>query len=180
MLETSFLGSLYSHCYPWLCMSTMVSWGLLSPPDPWLSFMCTMALFPAWGLRMLLLWHFDSPLPLCLSTRFVRFFCHFTVYLLWRGCDFLVIVAQPWVRAFKSELGPKLEQQSSPFPGGQRLVDSLGNAFPMDGDADIFRVFMMRPDWRKALILEVSHLDEQGVSSFLTSTMMKQRQGVRA
>ena len=32
----------------------------------------------------------------------------------------------------------------------------------MDGDADIFRVFMMRPDWRKALILEVSHLDEQG------------------
>ena len=46
------------------------------------------------------------------------------------------MVAQPWVRAFKSELGPKLEQQSSPFPGGQRLVDSLGNAFPMDGDAE--------------------------------------------
>ena len=48
----------------------------------------------------------------------------------------LVMVAQPFMSASKSELGPKLEQQSSPFPGGQRLVDSLGNAFPMDGDAE--------------------------------------------
>ena len=30
------------------------------------------------------------------------------------------------------------------------------------GANDIFRVFIMRPDRQKALILEVSHIDEQG------------------
>ena len=59
----------------------------------------------------------------------------------------------------KGKEGPQFVRSSLTFDASftSNLMDDKNPA----GANDIFRVFIMRPDRQKALILEVSHIDEQ-------------------